>query len=464
MFGGVLMLDLNKYKNIHCIGIGGIGLSAIAEVLLSRGYNVSGSDMKESDMTNKLARMGARIFIGHRAENVENADLLVYSSAVSMDNPEIVRANERQIPVMSRAQMLGLLMGEYETSIAISGTHGKTTTTSMLSLILDHAALSPTILVGGNLAEIDGNVKVGHSNYFVTEACEYMDSFLELAPKIEIILNIDSDHLDYFKDIDHIVSSFDRFAHLVPGNGTIIAYDANPFVSRAIQGLDNVVTFGLNENCTYYGKNIKFDENGMPSFDVMHDGEVLNRIQLAVPGEHNILNALAAYACADTLGVDHAVIKNTLEGYHGTQRRFDIIGTTSGGVKIIDDYAHHPTEIKATLAACQNVPHNKLWCLFQPHTYTRTMALFDEFAGAFEQTDKLIFAEIYAAREKNIYKISSKQLAEKIKSEHPDKEVLFFETFEEIAEYVRANAEAGDMVLTMGAGDIYKVGEMLLEK
>lgn len=458
------MIDLSQYKKIHCIGIGGIGLSAIAEILLSRGYEVSGSDMKESAETVRLASKGARVFIGHRAENVEQADLLVFSAAVGQDNPEMKRAEERGIPILSRAQMLGLLMQEYENSIAVSGTHGKTTTTSMVSLILERAKLEPTILVGGNLTEIGGNVKVGHSRYFITEACEYMDSFLSLKPKIEIILNIDSDHLDYFKDIDHIVSSFDKFAHLVPGSGTIIAYDANPFVNQVIRDLDNVVTFGLSENCDYYAANIKFNEDGMPSFDVCHDGKMLSRVQLAVPGEHNILNALAAFTCACVLGVEPALTKETLETYHGTQRRFDLVGTTARGVKIVDDYAHHPTEIKATLSASENVPHNKLWCIFQPHTYTRTIALFDEFADAFEKADHLILAEIYAAREKNIYKISSAQLVEKIKETHPDKDVLFMEDFAAIADYVDSQAQRGDMVITMGAGDIYKVGEMLLEK
>lgn len=458
------MIDLSQYKKIHCIGIGGIGLSAIAEILLSRGYEVSGSDMKESAETARLASKGARVFIGHRAENADEADLLVFSAAVGHDNPEMKRAEERGIPILSRAQMLGLLMQEYENSIAVSGTHGKTTTTSMVSLILDRAKLEPTILVGGNLAEIGGNVKVGHSRYFITEACEYMDSFLSLKPKIEIILNIDSDHLDYFKDIDHIVSSFDKFAQLVPPSGTIIAYDANPFVNQVIRDLDNVVTFGLSENCDYYASNIQFNEEGMPSFDVCHDGKLLSRVQLAVPGEHNILNALAAFTCACALGVEPQLIKETLERYHGTQRRFDIVGTTAKGVKIVDDYAHHPTEIKATLSASENVPHNKLWCIFQPHTYTRTIALFDEFAEAFEKADKLILAEIYAAREKNIYKISSAQLAEKIKETHPHKEVLFMEDFAAIADYVDDQAQRGDMVITMGAGDIYKVGEMLLER
>ena len=457
------MMNLSEFHNIHCIGIGGIGLSAIAEILLSRGYAVTGSDMKESEITIHLAQKGARIFIGHRAENVDSADLVVYSAAIGKDNPELMRAAERGIPAVTRAQLLGVLMDEYENSIAISGTHGKTTTTSMVSLVLDRAAMEPTILVGGNLSEIGGNVKVGHSAYFITEACEYMDSFLSLRPKMEIILNIDSDHLDYFKDIDHIVNSFDRFAGLVPDAGTIIAYDANPFVNKVIQGHSNVVTFGLNENCDYCASDIVFNENGMPGFTVLKRGQQLRKVQLSIPGEHNILNALAAFACCHTLGVDADLIGDTLQNFHGTQRRFDIVGTTVRDVKIVDDYAHHPTEIKATLDASQNVPHNQLWCVFQPHTYTRTMALFDEFAEAFNKADKLILAEIYAAREKNIHKISSSQLAERIKETHPDKEVLFMENFEDIACYVHENARAGDMVITMGAGDIYKVGEMILD-
>ncbi|MFR2531916.1 MAG: UDP-N-acetylmuramate--L-alanine ligase, partial [Anaerovoracaceae bacterium] len=462
--GASVMINLKDYKSIHCIGIGGIGLSAIGEILLSRGYEVTGSDMKESEITSNLSAKGAKIFIGHRAENVANADLIVYSSAVGADNPELLEAARRNIPAITRAQMLGILMEGYENSIAISGTHGKTTTTSMVSLILEKAKFEPTILVGGNLSEIGGNVKVGHGKYFITEACEYMDSFLSLKPKIEIILNIDSDHLDYFKDIEHIVKSFDQFASLVPEDGFVVAYEANPFVNKVIKNLKNVITFGLNESCTYYAKDIVFNEDGMPSFDVEKNGTHLARVQLSVPGEHNILNALAAFACCHSLGAGVEVIKDTLENYRGTQRRFDIVGVTEKGVKIVDDYAHHPTEIKATLTACQNIPHNKLWCLFQPHTYTRTMALFDEFAAAFEKTDVLILAEIYAAREKNIYKISSAQLAESIKKAYPDKKVLFVDDFHEIANYVEKNSESGDLVLTMGAGDIYKVGEMILEK
>ncbi len=458
------MLELTNLKHIHCIGIGGIGLSAIAEIFLSRGYQVSGSDMKQSETTDHLIRHGARISFEHRAENVGGADLVCYSAAISKDNPELMAAIEQGIPTATRAEALGALMAGYETSIAISGTHGKTTTTSMISLILEHAKTDPTILVGGNLAEFHGNVKVGKSDYFVTEACEYMDSFLSLRPKVEIILNIDSDHLDYFKDIDHIANSFHRFASLVPCDGMLIAYSANPFVQAVIESVNcNVVTFGFSDNCTYYADNIKFNSMGMPSFDVYCPEGLLGSVQLSVPGEHNIANSLAAIACCHSLGVPAQSIINTLVNFTGTQRRFDVIGSTKNNVRIVDDYAHHPTEIKATLAAANKMTHNKLWCLFQPHTYTRTMALFDEFAEAFSEADKLIFAEIYAAREKNIYKISSKSLVAEIKKHHPEKDVYFFDDFSDMASFVYNNADEGDLVLTMGAGDIYRVAELILE-
>ena len=459
------MLNLKKFKHIHCIGIGGIGLSAIAEIFLTRGYQVSGSDMKESEITDKLIGQGAVIYLGHRAKNIADSDLVAYSSAVSQDNPEIVAAMENGIPIASRAEVLGALMKEYENSIAIAGTHGKTTTTSMVSLILENASKDPTILVGGNLQEINGNVKVGHSGYFVTEACEYMDSFLNLNPKIEIILNIDSDHLDYFKDIEHIANSFDRFANLVPENGYVIAFDANPFVNRILKELrSKVVTFGFSERCDYYASEIEFNSFGMPSFKIHHGGEILCTMQLSVPGEHNIANALAAFACCHKLGVSIDSIVSTLEAFTGTQRRFDVIGITQNNITVVDDYAHHPTEIKATLKAAQNIPHNELWCLFQPHTYTRTLALFDEFAESFDAADKIVMAEIYAAREKNIYKISSKELVNEIKRVHPNKDVYYFGNFEEIASFVINNAQSGDLIITMGAGDIYKVAEIILEK
>ncbi|MDD4564515.1 MAG: UDP-N-acetylmuramate--L-alanine ligase [Eubacteriales bacterium] len=459
------MLNLKKIKHIHCIGIGGIGLSAIAEIFISRGYLVSGSDMKESDITEKLIKRGAVIYFGHREKNIEGADLVVYSSAVSPDNPERVSAQKNRIPALSRAEVLGILMKEYENSIAIAGTHGKTTTTSMVSLILENAAKNPTLMIGGHLQEINGNVKIGNSEYFVTEACEYMDSFLELNPKIVIILNIDSDHLDYFKDIEHIASSFDKFVNLVPEEGTVIAFDSNPFVKSILKELrSNVVTFGFNERCDYHASDIEFNSFGMPSFKIRNNGTILCTVQLSIPGEHNIANALAAFACCHGLGITVDSIISTLNAFKGTQRRFDVIGVTRNNIKIVDDYAHHPTEIKATLKAAQNIPHNDLWCLFQPHTYTRTLALFDEFAESFDMADKIVMSEIYAAREKNIYRISSKELVNEIKRVNPTKDVYYFADFEEIASFVLNNAQSGDLIITMGAGDIYKVAEIILEK
>lgn len=459
------MRKLNEYKHIHCIGIGGIGLSAIAEIFLSRGCRVSGSDMKENDMTDKLRQIGAEITIGHDAANVEGVDLLIYTAAISQDNPELTAAKEKGIDCVTRAEALGALMEEYKASIAVSGTHGKTTTTAMVSLILENALLDPTILVGGNLSEIGGNAKIGQSDYFITEACEYMDSFLSLRPKTEIILNIDSDHLDYFKDIDHIVNSFGRFAKLVPKDGTIIAYSGNAFVQAVTKDLScKVITFGFDERCDYYAKEILFNASGMPSFDLYYRGEKLCRLQLAVPGEHNIANALAAVACCRNMGVSIPIIVQTLKTFTGTQRRFDIVGISKGGIRLVDDYAHHPTEIKATLAAASNIPHKTLWCIFQPHTYTRTLALFDEFAEAFEDADKVILTDIYAAREKNIYKISSKELVAEMKRTHPGKEIYFISDFDEIANFITNNAEENDLVLTMGAGDIYKVAELILNK
>ena len=458
------MINLNDHKHIHCIGIGGIGLSGIAEILLARGYKVSGSDMKESEITEALSAGGATIYTGHRAENVEDADLVVYSAAIADENPEIQRAKELGIPTASRAEILGILMDEYKKSIAISGTHGKTTTTSMVSLILERADFDPTVLVGGNMAEFGGNYKVGESEFFVSEACEYMDSFLELRPEVEIILNIDSDHLDYFKDLDHIVNSFDRFTANLRPNGIIVAYDANPFVQQVIKGMPNVVKFGYASESNYHVGEVHFGQDGMPTFEITHGDNPPWKITLKVPGEHNILNAAASFACCHQLGVDPEVIVETLGEFGGTKRRFDIIGKTKKGVLLVDDYAHHPTEIKATLSASANIPHNRVWCLFQPHTYTRTLALFDEFAEAFEQADVLILADVYAAREQNVYNFSSETLAKKIKETHPDKEIHYISTMEEMAEKVLNEAKEGDLVITMGAGDIYRAGEIIMEK
>lgn len=456
------LTDIKNCKRIHCLGIGGIGLSAVAEILSDNGHTVSGTDLKVSDVTRHLESRGIKIYYEHKAENVEGVDAVIYSAAVSRDNPEMVRAAELKIPCFTRAEALGMIMSNYENSIAICGTHGKTTVTSMTSLILRNAEYKPTILVGGNLEQINGNVEIGGNEYFVTEACEYMDSFLSLRPNIGVILNIDSDHLDYFKDIDHIVKSFGQFIDNIPGDGLIVAFGDNPFIKDLLRNVPNKITYGYGENLDFYAENIRFDDNGFPEFDICHKGEIVSHLHLGVPGEHNVLNAMAAYVTSRFLGVSNEVIAGTLAEFHGTHRRFDVTGITNEGVKIVDDYAHHPTEIKATLSAAKNVRHNKLWVVFQPHTYTRTKALFDDFVNAFTDADELIVTDIYAAREKDIYNISSYKLIQSIKERHPELKANYVSDFEDIARYLKRNAVKDDIVITMGAGDVYKVGEMLL--
>ena len=456
------MVEIDKYKRIHCLGIGGIGLSAVAEILKDNGHTVTGTDITVSEVTEHLESIGIKVFREHVAENVDNVDAVVYSAAVSDENPEVVRARELGIPLFSRAEVLGMLMENYRSSIAICGTHGKTTVTSMTSLILRNAEYRPTILVGGNLPEINGNVEIGSNDYFVTEACEYMDSFLNLKPSIGVILNIDSDHLDYFKDMDHIVKSFRTFVEQIGDEGTIVAYGDNPFVKDVLKDHSNKITYGYSESCDYYAENIVFDDMGFPSFDICHEGNKVAEIKLAVPGEHNVLNSMAAFATARHLGVDVRTIRDTLAAFGGTHRRFDFTGITDGGVKVIDDYAHHPTECRATIAAASNVKHNRLWIVFQPHTYTRTKALFNEFTECFTGADVLVLTDIYAAREKDVYDISTEKLYNSMKELHPDKEIYYIGDFDRIADFIKSNAASGDMVITMGAGDVYKVGELIL--
>ena len=455
-------MDFSQYKRIHCLGIGGIGLSAVAEILADNGHIVTGTDINPSSVTRHLENKGIKVYPTHEPENVEGVDAIVYSAAVSDENPEVIRAKELGIPLFSRAQVLGMIMDRYTNAVAICGTHGKTTVTSMTSLILRNAKYKPTILVGGIIPELHGNVEIGENKYFVTEACEYMDSFLELKPSIGVILNIDSDHLDYFKDMEHIVKSFSTFVHQIRPDGIIIAYGDNPFVKSILKDRRNKITYGYSESNDFYAENVRFNENGFPSFDICRKGKKIIGLELSVPGEHNVLNAMAAFVTASFLRVDSTTIRDTLKEYHGTNRRFDFNGVTDKGVIVIDDYAHHPTEIRATLKAAKNVRHNKLWLIFQPHTYTRTKALFDEFVDAFGDADAVILTDIYAAREKDIYNISSYKLMTAMRNRHPEMEVYYVKDFEDIVRYIRKVAGKDDIVMTMGAGDIYKVGEMLL--
>ena len=400
-------------------------MSGLAEILKKEGFTVSGSDARESAFTEQLGARGIQVYIGQRRENLSApVDYVVYTAAIHPDNPEFLEAKRLGIPMLSRAELLGQLMRCYRESIAVSGTHGKTTTTSMLSHILLTAEKDPTISLGGNLDAIGGNIRVGGSETFLLEACEYTNSFLSFFPTLEIILNIEADHLDFFKDLDDIRHSFRRFVQRMPENGALVI-DNRIRNYREIVGdfKGRVTTVGTAE-ADYYPTDIRFDERGNAAFTPSEHGKVLPRIQLAVPGEHNVYNALAALAACRLLGIAPEQIRDGLEAYRGTERRFEKKGEYHGAV-IVDDYAHHPQEIAATLKAAKKYPQSKLWCVFQPHTYTRTKALLPEFGTALEGADAVLLADIYAARETDTLGISSRDVADAINADQPGKARYF---------------------------------------
>ncbi|MCR5669604.1 MAG: UDP-N-acetylmuramate--L-alanine ligase [Butyrivibrio sp.] len=461
-------IDFTKPVHVYFMGIGGISMSGLAQILIEEGFKVSGSDNKESEITKELRNMGIEIAIGQKAGNITSAgdiDVVVYTAAVHPDNPEFAAAVSAGLPMLTRAELLGQIMKEYDLPVAISGTHGKTTTTSMLSKILLEADTDPTLSIGGIFKDIGGNIRVGKSEYFVTEACEYTNSFLSFFPKISVISNIDADHLDFFKDLDDIRHSFRKFAQLLPSDGTLVINGDIDRVSEITEGLPcSIVTYGSGDSFDYYPTDISYDEKGNPSFMAHIPGGKELAIKLAVPGIHNVYNALAATAVAHILGIDDEHIKKALSLFGGTSRRFEYKGEV-GGVTIIDDYAHHPTEIKATLTAAQNYPHQKIWCVFQPHTYTRTKALMDEFAEALSLADHVVLADIYAAREKDNLGISSRTLRDRIASlGHECNYFPTFDGFGEIEKFLLQNCTKGDLLITMGAGDVVKIGDELLGK
>ena len=447
--------------HVHFIGIGGISMSSLAEILLARNFTISGSDQKASELIRHLETKGARIAIGQRAENItDDIDLVVYTAAIHPDNPEFACAREKEIPMLTRAELLGQIMKNYPVPIAVSGTHGKTTTTSMASLVLMEAGMDPTVSVGGILPQIGGNLRLGHSDTFITEACEYTNSFLSFFPKISIVLNVDADHLDFFKDIDDIRNSFHRFAELLPADGTLIINADTPEVEAVTHDLHcEIITFSLSGNGDYTAEDITFNEDGCATFTCLRKGAELGTFTLHVPGMHNVSNALSVIAMAIRLGIDNETIQRGFNAFGGTKRRFEHKGNL-GDITIIDDYAHHPTEIRATLTTANACDKKTLWCVFQPHTYSRTYALLDDFADALSMADKIILAPIYAAREQNTIGITSADLQKKIQA--LGKECLYLETFDEIENYLLGHAEPGDIILTMGAGDVVKIGENLL--
>lgn len=454
----------NSNKKIYFCGIGGISMSGLAEIVHKRGFDVSGSDMKDSKIISHLKDLGIKLFTPQASENItDDIDLFVNTAAIKNDNPEMQMAIKKGIPIMERSEFLGLLMKNYKFATAVAGTHGKTTTTSMLSNIMLKALKDPTICVGGILDSINGNVRIGKSEYFIAEACEYCDSFLKFFPKIGIILNIEEDHLDYFKDINQIRNSFVQFAKLIPNDGfLIINSDIENYLEIVSNLKCNVITFGKNKNkAMWTAANISYDKTGRGTFDIVYNGKSISRLTLNVPGVHNIYNSLAACAAAYAQSVDIKSIADGLRSFSGTHRRFEYKGNING-MTIIDDYAHHPTEIKATLKIAENYSHNRLWCVFQPHTYTRTKALLDDFASSFDNVDNIIITDIYAAREKNTVGIYSTDLADKIKNR--GKNVKYIKNFSDIENYILENLKPNDLLITMGAGDIYLVGEELISK
>lgn len=450
---------------VHFIGIGGISMSGLAEILLKEGFPVSGSDSHASALTEHLERAGARICIGQEASNIpEDCKLVVYTAAIHPDNPEYREAKRRGVPMLSRAELLGQLMRNYQTSIAVAGTHGKTTTTSMIASILLEEDADPTISVGGILPSIGGNIRVGGSEVFLTEACEYTNSFLHFFPTIGIILNIEEDHMDFFKDLNDIRRSFRRFAELLPVEGLLIINSDIPDYEEITEGLScRVVTFGSSPDADYRAENTAYDTFGHPSFDLIRKTEKDGRrprFSLKVPGEHNVCNALASIALADALRIPEAAVEKGLLSFTGTDRRFQYKGEVNG-VTIIDDYAHHPTEIRATLHAAAHYPHRELWCVFQPHTYSRTKAFLKEFAEALSLADHVVLADIYAARETDTLGISSRDLERELAALGAD--VYYFPTFAEIEKFLSEKCMHGDMCITMGAGDVINIGEDLLK-
>ena len=456
-------INFKEPIHIHFIGIGGISMSGLAEILSEEHFTVSGSDAKESDLTRHLEHLGIKVYYGQTAANItDDIDLVVYTAAIHEDNPEFACAREKGIPMMPRAELLGQIMDNYRNSIAVAGTHGKTTTTSMISQILLAAKCDPTITVGGILKALDGNLRVGKSDFFLSEACEYTNSFLHFYPKYSIILNIEAEHLDFFKDIQDIRHSFHQFASNTREDGAIIINGDIPDYTEITAGLKpQVITFGLSDSCTFHPADITFDEKACASFTAMKGQETLMKVTLHVPGMHNVSNALAAIALADDLGLSTDAVAKGLSDFGGADRRVQYKGCVDG-VTIIDDYAHHPHEIEATLKTAQNYPHKTLWCIFQPHTYTRTKAFLPQFAEALSLADKVILADIYAARETDTLGISSEDIVKLLKEK--GKEAWYLPTFDEIEKFVMEHCTQGDLLITMGAGDVVNVGENLLAK
>lgn len=454
--------NINNYKHIHMIGIGGVSMSGIAEILVHSGIKVTGSDASNSETIKKLRNLGVNVNIGHDLINSRNANLIVYTAAIKANDPELIQARNFNIPTMERADFLGEITKLYKDTICISGTHGKTTTTSMVSLCFLEANFDPTIQVGANLKQIDGNNHIGKSDYFIIEACEYVESFLKFFPKSEIILNIDNDHLDYFKNFENIKNAFIKYVKLLPEDGFLVLNgDDNNCLDLANHSKAKSITYGVtNTNVDFYAKNLICDDDGFYQFDAYKNGEFFERIKLSVPGTHNVSNALGCIALCDSYGISSEHIKNALYKFTGANRRFEYVGSYKN-IKVFDDYAHHPTEIKTVANSIKNKKHNESWAIFQSHTYSRTQNLLNEFAEVLSEFDHVIITDIYAAREINTFGITPQDLVNKINAY--GNKAIYISKFEDIANYIKENTKDNDIVLTVGAGTITQLGKLIVE-
>ncbi len=440
----------------YLIGIGGVSMAPLAEVLCGMGLSIAGSDMQESDKVAELRRKGIHVNIGHHGENIlPEYEFVVRTAAVHDENPEIMAARALGIPVFERTQAWGALMKDYKNALCIAGTHGKTTTTSMCTHILMAAEKDPTVMIGGTLPLLKAGHRIGGGDTIVMESCEYYDSFLAFYPTVAVLLDVEADHLDYFKDLEDVKRSFRQFAELVPEDGMVVANYDDPNTMDAIRGIERpVITFGLSPEADVRGENIEA-HGAQTEFDVVYKGEVFTRLNLRVPGKHNIMNALAATAAAIVLGISPTAVTYGLSAFRGANRRFEFKGKFNGA-DVYDDYAHHPGELKALLDAVEPLGYKRVVLVFQPHTYTRTNAFFDDFVEQLKRPDLTYLAEIYAAREVNTLNISSADLAKEIPNS------MFFPSFEELEKALRWTAAPGDLILTVGAGDVYKIGEDIL--
>ena len=442
-------------RRVHLAGIGGVSMSPLAEVLHGMGLAVQGSDQSGSPAVDHLRAQGISVHVGHEASDIEGAEFLIRTAAIHDDNPEIAAARAQGIPVFERAEAWGAIMRQYENAVCIAGTHGKTTTTSMTTHIFMAAQADPTVMIGGTLPMLHSGYRVGRGDTIILESCEYCNSFLHFFPTVAVVLNVEADHLDFFKDLDDIKRSFRRFAQLTPPDGRIVVNADDEGAMDALKGLP-LFTFGCREGTDCQARDLTW-HGGRPDFDVVVDGKVYTHLSLRVAGLHNVYNALAAASAAYVLGIPSKAVRQGLEGFFGAGRRFELKGQYNGA-RVYDDYAHHPAELHALLEMAQSLGCERVICAFQPHTYTRTKALFDDFVRELQLADLVILTDIYAAREQNTIGISSRDLAERIPG------ALYCPSLPEAAEKLQELAQPGDLIVTAGAGDIYTVGEMLLSK